>query len=322
MRRRALFAFVAGAFASANSGQAQQPRRLPLVAFVTPNAQSTGAPFAAAFNQRLRELGWVEGRTIALVHAWGDGRSESTVERVTELVRGGVDLIVTHGLPNIGAAMSASATVPIVFALATDPVGSGFVDTLARPGRNVTGLSIQSPDLGAKRLGLLREVIPTLRRLAVLGDPGSALETREVLAAGHVLGIEMDMREVRSAEEIAPTFRSLEGRAEGLYVCAVPLLNTNRAEINRHALAQRLPTVYGFREAVEAGALMSYGPFIPDLFRRAADYVDRILRGTKPGDIPVEQPTRFELVLNLKTAATLRLTMPPSLLARSDEVIE
>jgi putative tryptophan/tyrosine transport system substrate-binding protein len=322
-RREVIAGLSAGAaLALPRDANAQQPGRVPRVAYVTPNTRTTGAPFAAAFAERLRELGWIEDRTVAIRYEWGDGRSESTVERVIEFVQLKVDVIVTHGVPNILAAKQASATIPIVFALATDPVGSGFVASLARPGGNLTGLSIQSPDLGAKRLQLLREVIPALRRLAVLGDPGSGLEADAAVAAGRALGFEVAAQVIRSAEDLGPAFAAFEGHAEALYVCAVPLLNTNRAEINRLALARGLPTAYGFREAVEAGALMSYGPSILHLFRRCADYVDKILRGAKPADLPVQQPTKFELVINIKTARALGLDIPPSLLARADEVIE
>src|SRR4051812_7609943 len=187
MNRRALLA-ITGAAAWPLVAPAQQPGRVPIVAFVTPNARSTGAPFAAGFVQRLQDLGWTEARTVSIVYGWGDGRSESTTEIIRELVRREVDVIVTHGVPNIVAAKEATATIPIVFALATDPIGSGLVRSLARPGGNITGLSIQAPDLSAKRLALLREVVPALRRLAVLGDPGSVIEIEEAVAAASALG--------------------------------------------------------------------------------------------------------------------------------------
>ena len=209
--------------------------------------------------------------------------------------------------------------------MAGDPVGTGLVASLARPGGNVTGLSIQQTDLAGKRLELLREVVPGLRRLAILanvGNPAAVLEMGEVQAAARTLGLEVATLEIRRAEDIAPAFEALKGRADALYVCADPLVNTNRIRINTLALGARLPTMHGFREYVEAGGLMSYGPNFPDLFRRAADYVDKILRGAKPADIPVEQPTKFDLVINLTTAKALGLDVPPTLLARADEVIE
>jgi putative tryptophan/tyrosine transport system substrate-binding protein len=235
------------------------------------------------------------------------------------------DVIVTTGGSVTGTVQQATRTVPIVFTGIVDPVGGGFVASLARPGGNVTGLSIQSPDLAGKRLELLREVVPSLRRLAIMvnvGAPGAVLEMREAQAVARTLGLEVATVEIRRAEDIAPAFEALKGRADALYVCSEPLINTNRTRINILAVGARLPTVHAFREHVEAGGLMSYGANFPDLFRRAADYVDKILRGAKPADIPVEQPTKFDLVINLTTAKALGLTVSPSLLARADEVIE
>src|SRR5262249_42138967 len=212
----------------------------------------------------------------------------------------------------------------IVFAAANDPVGSGLVASLARPGGNITGLSVQSPDLAGKRLELLREVVQGLRRLAILVNldyPGAVSEMREAQAAAHTLGLEVATFEVRRAEDIASAFAALKG-ADALYVCADPLLNSNRIRIVTLANIARLPMMTGFRENVEAGGLMSYGPDNRDLYRRTAEFVDKILRGAKPADIPVEQPTKFDLVINLTTAKALGLTVPPSLLARADEVIE
>jgi putative tryptophan/tyrosine transport system substrate-binding protein len=200
-----------------------------------------------------------------------------------------------------------------------------LVATLAQPGGNVTGLSTQSTDVAGKRLEFLREVVPAIRRLAIManvGNPGSVQEMGEVQAAARTLGIEFTNLEIRRAEDIAPAFEALKGRAEALYVCAEPLVNANRTRINSLAQSARVPTIYGFREYVEAGGLISYGANVPDLFRRAAEYVDKILRGTKPGDLPVEQPTKFDLVINLTTAKALGLTVPETLLARADEVIE
>ena len=251
--------------------------------------------------QRLRELGWIEGRTVAIEYRWAEGRSERFAEIAAEFVRLKVDVIVTSGTAVL-AAKQATSVIPIVFAVAGDPVGTGLVASLARPGGNVTGLSIQATDLAGKRLELLREVVPGLRRLAIManvGNPAAVLEMGEVQATARTLGLEVATFEIRRAEDIAPAFEALKGRADALYVCADPLVNTNRIRINTLALGARLPTMYGFREYVEAGGLMSYGPNFPDLFRRAADFVDKILRGAKPADIPVEQPTKFDLVINL-----------------------
>jgi putative ABC transport system substrate-binding protein len=212
-----------------------------------------------------------------------------------------------------------------VFAAAGDPVGTGLVTSLARPGGNITGLSIQQTDLASKRLEMLREALPGLHTVAILANissPNSVLEMAEVQAAARTLDLAVVISEVRGAEDIVPAFDALKGRADALYVCGSPLLTTNRIRINTLALAVRVPTMHGFREMTEAGGLMSYGPNFPSLFRRAAEYVDKILRGGKPSDLPVEQPTKFDLVLNLTTAKALGLTVPPSLLARADEVIE
>jgi putative ABC transport system substrate-binding protein len=214
---------------------------------------------------------------------------------------------------------------PIVFSMAGDPVGTALVASLARPGGNVTGLATQATDVAGKRLELLREVIPGLRRLAIFADVDSplvVLEMREVQAAARTLGFEVATLEVRRAEDIVPAFEALDGRADALYVCADPLVSANRTRINALALALGLPTMHDLREYAVPGGLMSYGPNIPDLFRRAGEYVDKILRGTKPADLPVEQPTKFDLVINLTTAKALGLEVPPSLLARADEVIE
>jgi putative ABC transport system substrate-binding protein len=236
-----------------------------------------------------------------------------------------VDVIVTSGTPPVIAAKQATSVIPIVFAAVGDPVGTGLVAALARPGGNATGLSIQATDLAGKRLELLREVVPGLRRLAIManaGAPPAALEMAEVQTTARGLGLEVVASEIRRPEDIAPALESLNGRAEALYVCNDPLVTTNRIRINTLALGMRLPTIYNVREFVEAGGLMSYGPNFLDLYRRAADFVDKILRGAKPADIPVEQPTKYDLVVSLKTAKALGLAIPETFLLRADEVIE
>ena len=223
------------------------------------------------------------------------------------------------------ASKKATSVIPIVFATAGDPVGTGLVASLAHPGGNATGLSIQMVDTGSKKLELLREVVPGLSRLAMMGNAGNpavVLEMEEIQATARALGLEVTALEIRRAEDIAPAFEALKSGSDALYVASDPLLNSNRVRINTLALGARLPTMHGFREYVEAGGLMSYGPSLPNQFRRAADYVDKILRGAKPGDIPVEQPTKFDFVINLTTAKTLGFKIPPTLLARADEVIE
>ena len=323
MKRREFITLLVGAAAWPHPARAQQQTKVPTIGFLgsaTPSAQSH---LVAAFVQRLRELGWIEGRTIAIEVRWADSRSEHYTEIAAEFVRLKVDVIVTLG-GAVLAAKQATSVVPIVF-LSGDPVGTGFVASLARPGGNVTGLSIQTTDLAGKRLELLREVLPGLRRLAILanvGNPTSVLDMREAQVAARTLGLEVATLEIRRAGEIAPAFEALKGRTDALYVCIDPLTNTHRIRIHTLALAARLPTIHGLREFVEAGGLMSYGPNLPDQFRRAADYVDKILRGAKPADLPVEQPTKFDFVINLTTAKALGLTIPESFLLRADEVIE
>ena len=325
MRRRDFITFVGGTAAWPLAARAQQAAKLPTIGLLGATTPSVDSQRVAAFVQRLSELGWIEGRTVAIEALWAEGRNERFAEIAAEFVRHKVDVIVTAGTASAVAAQRATSVIPIVFAPSGDPVATGLVTSLARPGGNVTGLSAQSTDSGAKRLELLREVVLGLRRLAILGNISNSLvvlEMREVRAAASAFGLEVAALEIRRAEDIKPTFESLKDRAEALYVVTDPLLNTRRVQINTLALGARLPTMHGVREFVEAGGLMSYGPSIPHMYRRAAEYVDKILRGTKPGDIPVEQPTKFDLVINLTTATVLGLTVPPSLLARADEVIE
>jgi putative tryptophan/tyrosine transport system substrate-binding protein len=307
------------------AARAQQPGKLPTIGFLVPGTPSSHGQWFAALVQRLRDLGWIEGRTVAIEYRWAEGRTERAAEIAAEFVRLKVDVIVTSGTAFVVAAKQATSVIPIVFAAAGDPVGTGLVASLARPGGNITGLSIQQTDVAAKRLEILREAVPGLRRLAILanvGSPSVVLDMREVQAAARTLGLEAITSEIRRGEDIVPAFEALNGRAEALYVVIDPLVNTHRIRINTLALAERLPTMYTIREVVEVGGLMSYGPNIPDLYRIAADYVDKILRGAKPADIPVEQPRKFDLVINLTTAKALGLDVPPTLLARADEVIE
>jgi putative ABC transport system substrate-binding protein len=325
MERRAFTACIIGAVLTAPlSALAQPTGRRPTIGLLGTNTAAAWSDWVTSFVDRLRELGWVDGRSVTIECRWADGRSERFPAIAAEFVRLKVDVIVTSGAA-VASAKNATSTIPIVFALANDPVGSGLVASLARPGGNVTGLSLQAPDLAGKRLGLLREAVPGMRRLAVLanaGYPGAKLEMQEVEATASRLGVESAPLQIRRAEDIAPAFEALKHRADTLYVCSDPLANTNRVRINTLALAARLPTVHSERQYVEAGGLMSYGPNVFDLFRRAAEFVDKILRGARPADLPIEQPTKFELVINLKTAKALGLTIPPSVLARADEVIE
>jgi len=325
MRRRE-FIGVVGAAAAAwpLTARAQQAGKLPTIGFLGTVSASAWGPWTAAFLQRLRALDWIEGRTVAIEYRWAEGRTERYAEIAAEFVRLKVDIIVTSG-GAVLAARQATSVIPIVFAVANDPLGSGLVASLSRPGGNVTGLSAQQSDLVSKRLELLREVVPGFRQLAIManvGYPAAVLEMDEVQGTARTFGFEVAKLEIRRPEDIAPAFEALKGRAEALYVCSDPFVNANRIRINTLALLAGLPTSYAHREYVDAGGLMSYGPNFADLFRRSAELVDKVLRGTKPADIPVEQPTNFDLVINLKTAKALGLEVPPTLLTRADEVIE
>jgi putative ABC transport system substrate-binding protein len=329
MRRREFITLLGGAAAASIAWPlaaiAQQSGKLRTIGFLGPNTRSGASDWVAALAQRLRELGWMEGRSVTIEYRWAEGREERLAEIADEFVRLKVDVIVTSGTPAVMASKQATSVIPIVFATAGDPVGSGLVASLARPGGNVTGLATLVADLAGKRLELLREIVPDLGRLAIMGNasnPFTVLELNEVQAAAGTLGLEVVTLEIRRAQDIAPAFEALKGRVDALYVCTDALANTNRIRISTSALGVRLPTMHGSRDYVESGGLMSYGPNYPDLFRRSADYVDKILHGAKPGDIPVEQPTKYELVLNLTTAKALGLTVSPTLLARADEVIE
>jgi putative ABC transport system substrate-binding protein len=326
MRRRDFIQVIGGTAAAwPFAVSAQQAGKLPTVGFLGVATATAWSPFVTSFVQRLAELGWVEGRSVAIQYRWADARNERFAEIAAEFVRSKVDIIVTAGTAG-AAAKQETSTIPIVFAIAVDPIGMGLVGSLARPGGNITGLSLQAPDIAGKRLELLREIVPNLRRLAVMANVANTqvlLEVREVQAAAGMLGLTVVLSEIRRADDIGPAFKTFEGGADALYVCSNdPLVHANQVRINTLALAERLPTIYANREYVVAAGLMSYGPNVPDLFRRAGDYVDKILRGTKPADIPVEQPTKFDLVINLTTAKALGLTIPESFLLRADEVIE
>ena len=325
MKRREFITLLGGAVGWPLVADAQRPQKVPTIGFLGSLSQSAQSTWTAAFVQRMREHGWIEGRTVAIEYRWAEGRRERFAEIAAEFVRLNVDVIVTAGTDAVIAAKKATSVIPIVFGTAGDPVANGLVASLARPSANVTGLSNQSAEIAGKRIDLLREVVPSLRRLAIMANVASSigvLEMREVEAAAHTLGLDVATLEIRRADDIAPAIEALKGGADALYVVTEPLANTNRNQINSLALSARLLTLHGQKPYVEAGGLMSYGANIPDLFRRAADLVDKVLRGTKPGDIPVEQPSKFELVINLNTAKALGLEIPPTLLARADEVIE
>jgi putative ABC transport system substrate-binding protein len=325
VRRRGFITLLGGAAAAwPIAARAQHAGKLPTIGLLVSSTPADESQRIGAFTQRLHQLGWIDGRTITIELRSAEGRPERAHEIAAEFVRRKVDVIVTSGTPIVAVVKQATSTIPIVFAVAGDPVGNGLVASLARPGGNVTGLSLLQIEIAGKRLELLHEVVPGLRRLGIMGNfsnPPLALELSEVQEMANRLGLEVVTCEIRRPEDIAPAFDTLKARAEALYVEADTLVVANRTRIIILALAARLPAIFNSREYVKEGALLSYGPNFPELFRRAADYVDKILRGTKPGDIPVEQPTKLDLVINLTTAKALGLTIPESFRLRADEVI-
>jgi putative tryptophan/tyrosine transport system substrate-binding protein len=324
VRRREFITMLGGVAATWTAEVRAQQRRIPVIGLLGASTASNWSQWTAALIQRLRELGWTEGRNIAIEYRWAEGRDERFTEIADEFVRLKVDVIVTVG-GAVPAAKQVTSTIPIVFAIAVNPVGSGMVDSLARPGGNATGLSTQGTDLASKRIELLRELIPNLRQLAIIANvsySGSIIDIAEVQAAARKVGLDVDVLEIRRAEDIAPAFGTRKSGAQALYVCPDPLVNANHALINTLALDARLPTLQPFRDYVEAGGFMSYGANNVLLFRRAGDFVDKILKGARAADLPVEQPTKFDLIFNLKTAKALGFEIPAMLLARADEVIE
>jgi putative tryptophan/tyrosine transport system substrate-binding protein len=325
MRRREFITLLSGSAAWPLAARAQQPAKLWTIGFLGSGTPAVQSQWVAAFLQRLRELGWIEGRNLTIEYRWAEGSSDRAAELAAEFVRLRVDVIVTYATPMVLATRQATSLIPIVFAIAADPLGTGLVASLARPGGNVTGLSVQNTDLAGKRIELLREVVPRLRRLAVManvGNSGSVLEMGEVQTAARMIGLDVATLEIRRAEDIAAVFEEFRDHVEALYVCIDTVLFSNRIRINALALSARLPTIVSNREFVAAGGLMTYGPNYLDLFRRAGDYVDKILHGAKPAEIPVEQPTRFDFIINLTTAKALGLQIPDRLLALADKVIE
>jgi putative tryptophan/tyrosine transport system substrate-binding protein len=325
VKRRDFIALIGGAAAWPLAAGAQQTPITPTIGFLGAGPSSTRREMVAAFVRRLAELGWIEGQTVAIEYRWATGGNDQLAEIVDEFVRRRVNVMALEGTAATLAAKRATSTIPIVFPLSGDPVGTGLVASLTRPGGNATGLSIQQPDAAGKRLELLREALPDLTRLGIManvGSPNSEREVREVREAATALGLQAFTFPIRRAEDIVDAFEAMKGRMDGLYVVGDPLVDTHRVRISTLALGTRLPTMFVFRNYVEAGGLMSYGPNFADLFRRAAEFVDKILRGTKPDDIPVEQPTKFDLVINLTTAKALGLTIPDKLLALANDVIE
>jgi ABC-type uncharacterized transport system substrate-binding protein len=324
LKRRQFITLLGGAVAWPIAADAQQSARLPIIGFLGTTTASAWKSWTTTFIERLRELGWIEGSNVVVEYRWAEARNERFAEIASEFVRLNVDVIVTGGNATLAVKQTTSA-IPIIFVLAVDPVRMGLVASLARPGGNVTGLSNQQTDAPGKRVEILRETVPNLRRLAIMANiefSEALLEMREVQAIAKGQNLDVITAQIRYAEDISTAFATLKGQADALYVTADTLVNNNRERIGALALDARLPTICGFRDMVEAGSLMSYGANYLDLFRRAGDYVDKILRGTKPGDIPVEQPTKFDLIVNLRTAKAIGLAIPDKILALANEVIE
>jgi putative ABC transport system substrate-binding protein len=326
MRRREFILGIGGAAAAwPLAALAQQAARTPVVGFLVPGSQASHGAWIEGFAKRLVELGWTDGRNVTVEYRWASGDNQRMAEFVAEFVQRKVDVIVSSA-NGVNIASQATTSIPIVFAAFNDPIASGLVKSLSRPGGNVTGLTVQPTDLASKRVDLLREIVPNMRRLAALANvagSGFLRETEGVRAAAAALNVEAEILELRSADDIAPALARLKTlHPDGLYVLSEPLANANKAQILQMVLEERIPTIFGFREFVDAGGLMSYGANFPDLFRRAADLTDKILRGEKPAEMPVQQPVKFDLTFNLKTAKALGLKVPESFLTRADEVIE
>ena len=310
---------------TASSAEAEQPAKTPRAGFLTAASPSSIAARVAAFRQGLRELGYVEGKNIVVEYRYAEGKRDRLNELAAEVVRLKVDVIVTTGPTTTRSSKEATNTIPIVMAQDSDPVGNGFVASLARPGGNITGLSTQNPEINGKRLELLKEIVPRLSRVAVLGSsttPGNPQALRETELAAGVFGVRIQYLDVRGPKDIETAFKAAStGRPDVLLVLASPVFVLQRTQIADLAVKSRLPAIYDRQEFVDDAGLMSYGTNFPDLYRRAATYVDKILKGAKPADLPVEQPTKFELVINLKAAKQIGLTIPPNVLARADRVI-
>jgi putative tryptophan/tyrosine transport system substrate-binding protein len=325
MQRREFIMIGAAATAWPLVARAQQPAKIPTIGILSSSTAAIERPRRDAFVTRLGELGWVAGRSVMIEVRAAEGIVERAGEIAAEFARLKVDVIVVSGDAQVLAAKQAAPDIPIVIASAGDPVSQGLVASLARPGGNITGFSVQLIDTAGKRIELLHEIVPGLRRLAILGNsanPAVALERDAAQTEARDISLEVIRSDFRRAEDIPSAIEELKGRADALYVCVEPLMIANRARINGLALAAQLPVMHSYRDNLEGGGLISYGPDVLDLYRRAAGLVDKILRGARAADIPVEQPTKFELAINLKAAKALGLNVPPTLLARADEVIE
>ena len=327
MQRREFITLLSGIVAAWSlAARAQQPAKIPRIGFLGNSTATMEANLIGPLRDGLRELGYEEGRNVIIEFRWADGKYDQFPALVAELLAAKVDVIITAGTPATLAIKKATSTVPLVFIAVGDPVGTGVVPNLGRPGGNITGLSSIAPDLEGKRLELLREVVPKLSHVAFFLNPANAFHTasmRQARVAAQSLGIKLQPMEVNKSEQLDGAFASIvKEKPDALLILADRVFLHNRKRMMEFAIQQRLPSVNAYRELVEAGGLISYGPSYEDMHRRAAVYVDKILKGTKPADLPIEQPTKFTLLINLKTAKTLGLTVPPTLVARADELIE
>jgi putative ABC transport system substrate-binding protein len=326
MRRRKFISLLGAAVASPLVVRAQQPSKVYRIGMLETISAALNSANLAAFRKSLHDLGYVEGQNLRIEYRSADGRAERFPELATQLVGLTVDLIVTRGTPASLAAKNATATIPVVMAAVSEPFGSGIVADLAHPGGNITGLSSFATVLDAKRVELLREVVPGAVRIATfmnMGNPVQLNEWKEIKAAAQSTSIQPQLLDVRRVEDIGPAFdAAIEQHADALVVGIDAVMQANSQLVAGLAAKHRLPAIYASKEFIDAGGLLAYGVSYPDLYRRAAIYIDKILKGAKPADLPIEQPTKFELVVNLKTAKALGITIPPLLLARADEVIE
>jgi putative ABC transport system substrate-binding protein len=313
-------------FALSFPAEAQQPKKVPRIGYLGTNPRSTNPARIDAFRQGLRELGYTEGKNIIIEWRFAEANPDRLRTFAAELVRLPVEIIVTAGPVSTRSAKQATAAIPIVMAFDEDPVGSGFAASLARPGGNITGLSALSPEISGKQLELLREIVPKLSHVAVLGNatqPGSPQALREINIAADAFRVQLQYLEIQAPKDIETAFQAAsKERADAVLVLSTAILFSQRRQVADLAVKSRLSAIYNRPEYVEDGGLVSYGPSMTDLFRRAATYVDKILKGAKPADLPVEQPTKFEFVINLKAAKQIGLTIPPNVLARADKVIK
>jgi putative tryptophan/tyrosine transport system substrate-binding protein len=324
MKRREFLLLMGGVAAvSTSAAHGQQSAKPPVVGFIVAGTQASHGAWVAAFAQRLSELGWTDGRSVKIEYRWAAGDVGQTTQFAAEFVQRRVDVIVTSAY-GVVAAKQATSTIPIVCAAFGDVVDHGIVKSLARPGGNVTGLTIQPAELSSKRLELLKDIIPNVHRLAALVNTHvvGAQEVVAIRTASAKLNIDANVLDVQTAEDIEAAMATIEGNTDALYVYSEPLTNANKDKIIKAATAAKIPTIFGFREFVDAGGLISYGPSFIDLFARAAEYTDKILRGAKAADLPVQQPVKFDFIINLKAAKALGLSISETVLTRADEVIE